>query len=114
MSSKIAGFAFEGSGKVERVDHFATKSGKDIVTLIVEVEGKYPQLVPIKCFGRLADMTMGMQGKTVSVTGKRGGREWNGKVYGDIIADTIEVIGAESKSAEKDEPPPPDDSDVPF
>lgn len=108
----ISGFAFEGSGKVERVDHFTSKSGKDIVTLIVEVEGKYPQLVPVKCFGRLADMTMGMQGKTVSITGKLGGREWNGKVYGDIIADSIEVVGA--NAATSSAPPPPQDDDVPF
>ena len=111
MSDKIPGFAFEGSGKVERVDHFTSKSGKDIVTLIVEVPGQYPQLVPIKCFGRLADMTMGMQGKTVSITGKLGGREWNGRVYGDITADTIEVVGTATGAPP---PPPPDDSDVPF
>jgi hypothetical protein len=54
----------------------------------------------------------------LSVTGRLGGRDWNGKVYGDSVATNIEIV---SGAGDKDEgvpsghdAPPPSDDDVPF
>jgi len=106
-------FTFKGQGKLQRVDSFTSKAGKTILTLIFETEGKYPQLVPIKVFGRLAEQASGWKpGSMLSVTGRLGGRDWQGKVYGDIVANTVEVTGEGADDG--DAPPPPSDDDVPF
>ena len=113
-----SGFEFSGSGRIDRIDTFTTKAGKEIVTLVLQVEGTYPQLVPIKCFGRLAgEASEFSNGDLVEVTGRLGGRDWNGKVYPDIVAETVEVVGASPKdSAPKQQelPSPPGDDDIPF
>ena len=31
-------------------------------------------------------------GSVLSVSGRLGGRDWQGKVYGDIVANTVEVV----------------------
>jgi len=48
-------FTFQGQGTLQRIDTFVSKAGKTILTLICETQGQYPQLVPIKVFGRLAE-----------------------------------------------------------
>ena len=48
-------FTFQGQGTLQRIDTFTSKAGKTILTLICETQGQYPQLVPIKVFGRLAE-----------------------------------------------------------
>jgi single-stranded DNA-binding protein len=129
-----SGFQFDGRGRLDRIDTFTTKAGKDIITLVLQVEGTYPQLVPIKFFGRLADEAGALtKGDVVEVTGHLGGRDWNGKVYGDIIGETLEVVeeasagrgeqretpgargGADKhRDVMADDPPPPGDDDIPF
>ena len=128
-----SGFSFDGRGRLDRIDTFTTKAGKDIITLVLQVEGTYPQLVPIKFFGRLADEAGALtKGDVVEVTGHLGGRDWNGKVYGDIIGETLEVVAEASagrgeqrempssgganqrRDARADDPPPPGDDDIPF
>src|SRR5436190_18536527 len=87
-------FTFRGQGKLKRIDTFTSKAGKPILTLIFETEGQYPQLVPIKVFGRLAEEAAAWKpGAVLAVTGRLGGRDWNGKVYGDNVATTVEVVG---------------------
>lgn len=116
------GFEFSGQGRLSRVETFTTKSGKNILTLVIEVNGQYPQLVPVKVFGRLAERADEWKpGDVLSMTGRLGGRDWNGKVYGEITATNVEVVASkEQRTAGKhrDEhyqaPPPDDDSDVPF
>lgn len=110
---------FEIQGTVSRVDHFEMKAGKDIVTLILDVpDDKYPQLVPIKVFGRLAGESGDWHpGAEVLVKGHLGGRDWNGRVFGDIVGESVEVVAGSAKRAEPAQselPPPPDDSDIPF
>ena len=41
----------------------------------------------------------------LSVSGRLGGRDWQGKVYGDIVANTVEVVseGAKDSAASDDE-----------
>jgi single-stranded DNA-binding protein len=124
-----SGFEFSGSGRLDRIDTFTTKAGKDIVTLVLQVEGAYPQLVPIKFFGRLADAAAALtKGDVVEVTGHLGGRDWNGKVYGDIVGETLDVVVASGQhrgGGEQQEmpsadprreslPPPPSDDSIPF
>jgi single-stranded DNA-binding protein len=118
------GFNFQGQGTLLRVDTFVSKAGKPILTLIFETKGQYPQLIPIKVFGRLADQASAWKpGSVLTVNGRLGGRDWNGKVYGDMIANSVEVVGdpaeepggfANSTFDPREAPPPPGDDDVPF
>jgi single-stranded DNA-binding protein len=117
-------FTFQGQGTLLRVDTFVSKAGKPILTLIFETKGQYPQLIPIKVFGRLAERAAAWKpGAVLAVNGRLGGRDWQGKVYGDIIANSVEVVdaGAEnsgafenSSSDPREAPPPPGDEDIPF
>jgi hypothetical protein len=119
-------FTFHGQGTLLRVDTFISKAGKPILTLIFETKGQYPQLIPIKVFGRLAEQAASWKpGSVLAVNGRLGGRDWQGKVYGDIIANSVEVVGAgteaddpggfaNSSSDPREAPPPPGDDDVPF
>ena len=87
------GFTFQGTGKLARIDRFTSKAGKQILTLIFEIGGQWPQTVPIKVFGRLADMASEWKpGDVLDVSGTLGGRDFNGRFYGDISARTVEVI----------------------
>src|SRR5690349_819893 len=109
-------FTFHGQGTLLRIDTFTSKAGKPILTLIFETKGQYPQLIPIKVFGRLAEQAAAWKpGAVLAVNGRLGGRDWNGKVYGDIIANSVEVVGdvaAEdprgfvNSSSDPREPPP--------
>src|SRR5690242_20353454 len=119
------GFTFHGQGTLLRMDTFVSRAGKPVVTLIFETKGQYPQLIPIKVFGRLAEQAAAWKpGSVLAVNGRLGGRDWQGKVYGDIIANSVEVVGdvaaeepggfASSSSDPREAPPPPGDDDAPF
>ncbi len=119
-------FTFQGEGTLLRIDTFVSKAGKSILTLVFETKGQYPQLVPIKVFGRLAEQAASWKpGAILSVNGRLGGRDWNGKVYGDIVATSVEVVtdapgatrdgGADVSSGDFDRGAPAlGDDDVPF
>jgi single-stranded DNA-binding protein len=112
-------FTFQGQGTLKRIDTFVSKAGKSILTLIFETDGQYPQLIPIKVFGRLAEQASAWKpGMVLSVNGRLGGRDWNGKVYGDNVATSIEVVsdggGDSDAPPSNDAPPPVGDDDVPF
>lgn len=114
MGTGPIGFAFEGRGRVEHVEVYAGKGDKEIVTLILGTDGKYPQHVPVKCFGRLGQQVKGARkGDLVHVDGHLGGREWNGKFYGDIVAETVSLDEQEVPEA-RDDVPPPDNEEIPF
>lgn len=118
MSNNSEDFTFQGQGKLKRIDTFVSKAGKPVLTLIFEIEGQYPQLIPIKVFGRLAEEASAWTpGSILSVTGRLGGRDWNGKVYGDSIATHVDVVNAADDAGgapPPDDVPPPGDDDVPF
>jgi single-stranded DNA-binding protein len=111
-------FTFQGRGTLKRVDTFVSKAGKSIITLIFETQGQYPQLVPIKVFGRLAEQADNWKpGSVLAVSGRLGGRDWNGKVYGDNVANSVEVVsgaGDKGDAPPDDDAPPLGDDDVPF
>jgi len=85
---------FDYTGKLTRIDTFTTGNGKRILSLIfAEEDGKYPATIPIKVFGRLADMASDWHpGDVLEVTGTLSGRDWNDKVYPDIVAESVEVV----------------------
>ena len=115
--SEHNGFRFKGQGKLNRIDTFTTKAGKEVLTLIFEEAGQWPQWIPIKVFGRAVEMASDCKpGDIVAVTGRLGGRDWNGKVYGECIADSVEVVGQRElpTGAPPAGGPPPSDDDVPF
>ena len=88
-----------GRGTLKRIDTFVSKAGKPILTLIFEIEGQYPQVIPIKVFGRLAEEAAAWKpGSVLAVTGRLGGRDWNGKVYGDNVATHVDVVSAAEES----------------
>lgn len=112
MSNETNTFTVRGT--FEKIDVFTTKNDKQIITLVLGTDGERPQLIPIKCFGRMAGKAKECQkGDMVEVTGKLGGRDWNGKIYGENVAETIEVVGGK-QAAEQPASPPPDESDLPF
>lgn len=110
---------FEIRGDFNRIETFTTSTGKAIISIILDVpDGKYPQVVAIKCLGRTEEIARRlMPGSTVEVTGKLGGRDWKGRVFGDLIANTIECTGTPTAkapeqselpgTAEKDDDAPP-------
>ena len=119
------GFEFSGQGELRKIDVFVSKAGKNILTLIIDVPGQYPQLVPVKVFGRLADSADQWQpGDKLQISGRLGGRDWNGKVYPDIVATMVEVVSSGAKQSggrqaqhreeRASEPHPEDDQDIPF
>jgi len=113
--SDDTGFTFTGRGRFVRADKFVTKAGKDIITIILEVDGKYPQVVPVKVFGRLAETASSFKaGEIVEVTGRLGGRDWNGKVYGDIVAETVEAMQVPTNGGIEPPAPADDSSEIPF
>jgi hypothetical protein len=108
---------FTLTAKLDRIDTFNAKSGKVYRTLILVTEGQYPQTIPIKLLGRCADSTPDYPAGTVlRIEGRLGGRDVNGRCYGDNVADTIEVVGevAQAKGAVPSGAAPGADSDVPF
>lgn len=109
---------FEFQGELSRIDTFTTNKGKQILTLVFELGGQFPQTVPIKVFGRLADRANEWKkGATVNVTGKLGGRSWNDKVYPDIVAESVEVMSGQQElptGKPADEPAPDEDPGIPF
>jgi single-stranded DNA-binding protein len=111
--SNSEGFTFQGKGKLARIDTFTSQKGKPIRTLVFYQDGQWPKWTPIKVFGRLADMASDWKpGDILEITGELGGREWQGKVYPDITARTVEVV---AKGKQEESPPPADDgSDPPF
>ena len=117
--SRTQGFTFHGTGTLARIDLFHTKGGKVIKTLVLEVaDDRFPQMVPVKVFGQLAERVY-HPGDVMSVSGRYGGKDWNGKCFGDATAQTIEVIGRDEQPQGKqlDVPgtgPGRGDDDVPF
>jgi single-stranded DNA-binding protein len=110
-------FTFQGQGTLQRIDTFTSKAGKTILTLVFETQGQYPQLVPIKVFGRLAEQAASWKpGTVLSVSGRLGGRDWQGKVYGDNVANTIEVVseGAKDGGGPTDDESVHSTDDIPF
>jgi hypothetical protein len=110
------GFGFQGQGEFQRLEIFTTKQGKEIVTMVIDVMGDYPQTVPIKALGGLANKAKSLlPGAVVEIKGTLGGREWNGKIFGEIKANRIEVISqGKAPTQQRGEPLSPGQGDEPF
>ena len=105
---------FRITGQLEKTETFVTKAGKNIITIVLAIDGKWPQYVPIKLFGGLADKYGHLApGIEITVQGKLGGREWNGKFYAENTANDVEVHHDASATVAKALPRDESD-DVPF
>jgi single-stranded DNA-binding protein len=109
---------FKIEGKFLRIDVRETK-GKEYKTLILDVEGgSYPQVVPIRLWGRTVEESKQWRpGDVLLVKGKLGGRDWAGKVYGDNSADSVQVVGEAQRALPttgNTASPPPEETDIPF
>jgi single-stranded DNA-binding protein len=124
-------FTFQGTAVLRRIDRFTSKTGETYLTLIFDTDGNYPQVVPIKVFGKLAEEASDwVPGSLLTVHGRLGVRDWNGKVFGDSVATRVDVRvkGAQGEQGEipgtgggpagtsgfHGQSPNPDDDDVPF
>jgi single-stranded DNA-binding protein len=106
---------FDYTGKLTRIDAFATKNGKQILTLVFEEPGQWPQWIAVKVFGRLAEQAADWKpGAVLDITGRLGGREYNGKIYPENVAESVEVIAAGKGEAKGEAPPNLDDDPPPF
>lgn len=106
---------FEIEGKFLRIDTREGKGGKVFETLVIEVDGKYQQFVPFRLWGHSANTAKTLhQGDVLRIKGKLGGREWQGKVYGENSADSIEVVGQRELPTGNPPAPGDDDSDTIF
>jgi single-stranded DNA-binding protein len=86
-------FTFQGTAVLRRIDRFLTKNNKTILTLVFDTDGQYPQVVPIKVFGKLAEEASDwLPGSLLTVHGRLGSRDWNGKVFGDSVATRVDVV----------------------
>jgi hypothetical protein len=73
----------------------------------------FPQMVPVKVFGQLAERVY-HPGDVMSVSGRYGGKDWQGKCFGDATAQTIEVIGRDEEPNGRQPPPRDGIDDIPF
>jgi len=100
---------FTITGKVDRVITTTSKTGRDFYSMVLAVED---QLVPLKLWGETNEWKTAKKGTELTVTGRLGGRAWQDKVFGDAIAETIEIVGTEKGAVPAS---PADDSDsIPF
>lgn len=104
---------FTVAGTVERVDVFTTKTGKEIPTIILSTDGRFSQLIPLKVFHDVDAAKALEHGTELKVTGHLGGRDYNGRVYGDNVADKFEIISPSGRQQELPSGPPSDD-DIGF
>lgn len=112
------------AGAVYSIDFQRTRNGKEWVKLVLEVSERFGQerstyYVPIECFGRSADALSNVaSGDIVSVSARVVSREYQGKYYVDIKADSVTVLASlagMARSAETTEAGVSfDDSDLPF
>jgi single-stranded DNA-binding protein len=107
---------FDYTGKLTRVETFTSKAGKPIRTLVFHEPGQWEQWIAVKVFGRLAEQASDWTpGTILEIRGHLGGREYQGKIYPENIAETVEVVGEAQRKLPTGNPQPPDDgSDVPF
>lgn len=106
---------FTLKGRISNIERKATKAGKTFTVARVEFDAisKFPKTVEVKLFGK-AERSDFEVGDLVEITGTLGGREWNGRVFNDIVANQIAVYirSHESKKIKADTEEEPDG--VPF
>jgi DNA polymerase III alpha subunit len=108
---------FDYTGKLTRVDTFTSKSGKPIVTLVFQDEdGQWPKWIAVKAFSRLADQAADWKpGDILEISGHLSGREYNGKIYTENIADVVDVMsGADPLASEAQAELPTDANGKPL
>lgn len=106
---------FEYEGPLTRVDRFTTAKGKEILTLVFETGGQWPQFIAAKVFGRLAEQSSEWKpGAVLRVEGRLGGREYNSKIYTENVAESVELVSGQQALPAGSTPPVDDGDETPF
>jgi hypothetical protein len=58
---------FSGVGRLLRIGSKMTTNGKETCTAIIEIDGDWPQMVPMKLWGRLIDVAWAIASVVSSV-----------------------------------------------
>lgn len=106
---------FEIEGKLLRIIPYTSPAGKSYPQAVIDVpDDKFPQVTAVKLFGRCAEKLAEFPpGTVLRITGKLGGREWQGKVFPELKGFTIEAVGAIPEAQGK-LPSAGQGDDVPF
>lgn len=102
---------FEYEGTLTRVDTFTTNKGGKILTLVFFEDGQWPKWIAAKVFGRATEgVSEWTPGTKLRLSGRLSGREYNGKIYPEIVAEAVEVVSqgelpTGTPPAEEDLPP---------
>lgn len=116
---------FEETGIVRAVLHDQTKSGKSITTVVIEraapswmaERGTETERIPFKAFAKAANEATALQeGDEVVVKFRTSGREWQGKWFGEMVAEKFVKTG-KTFSGRPSQPPqdePQEAGDLPF
>ena len=92
--------AVQLQGRYDHFEIFTTGSGKDIVTIFVEVTGYGDKktLIPIKGFGEVVTAAKALiPGRGILITGRVDSHESNGRWFPEVIADKV-VHGVQTTS----------------
>ncbi len=92
--------AVQIQGRYDHFEIYTTATGKDIVTIFVEVTGYGDKktLIPVKGFGEVVTAAKGLTpGKGIFVAGRLDSRESNGRYWPEVIADKV-VHGVQTTS----------------
>lgn len=99
-----------------------TKTGKSVGKFsLADKIGEKTQWHSIVCWEEVADALTCVKGSFVQVVGKIKYREYEGKWYTDVVAESVAVLGRKKTRGEGDAsttsaqqtPPAPQDSDMP-
>jgi hypothetical protein len=107
---------FRIKGTVRELTERTTSGGKQIASLILEIPGFKGKVDPVSItvFGRSLETVRGYgAGEVVKVTGRVSGRQWNDRVFSDLVLDSIEA-DAPKHSERRTSPPSDDIDDVGF
>ena len=109
---------FDLDGTLNRIDTRQANNGKTYYTLIVETGGQYSKTIPVALFGKAAERIDELHpGDVLSISGRLGGREWQGKCYGENVGLSVEIVSAAKRTEAKGAVPSanaPESDSVPF
>lgn len=113
--------AFEIEGTIEHISEKMLVSEKyDKKEFVINTGGKYPQKLLFQAFGKRASICDDLEiGQTVNIHFNIKGNEYNERVYINLDAWKVEIIGGQS-AGQFDKPPimdhhsPPLDEEPPF
>lgn len=112
---------FQIKGTVRELTERTTSGGKQMGALILEIPGYQGKVDPVSLtvFSRSLETVRGYgAGEVVVVSGRISGRQWNERVFSDLVLESIEADVPKQHSERKAAPAPSESEDdldsVPF